>query len=159
MVGSPGVFPVCPASPHAGHTPQRPSQDRHTEPRAEFFKGEASLPLHIHPVKDHPWLLLAAQEAELGHLQGRGKLGTVPTGEGSGPPSEKKSVFVCSHLHLPSPQFWSPTANLTSRQTLEALGPYPRPPSQQCLELHPHLFPSSIQHQNLPVLSLIPLGL
>ena len=57
------------ASPVLSTPPRRPSQDRHTEPGAELFKGEVSLPLHIHPVKDHLQLILAAQEAELGRLQ------------------------------------------------------------------------------------------
>ena len=80
-VGSVSLWPL-PRGP--------PKTKTHTESRAEFFEGEASFPFHIHPVKDHLRLLLTAQEAELGHLRRRGKLATVPIGEGSGPPSKKE---------------------------------------------------------------------
>lgn len=134
---------------------QRPSQDRHTEPRAEFFQGEASLLLHIHPVKDHFQLLLTAQEAELGHLQGRGKLALFPLGDPGGHLPKKRWVQI---LLPPLSPVLESQPQADPGPTLEAPEPYPRWPSQQDPELPPCLSPSSIQHQNLPVLSLIPLG-
>lgn len=114
MLGTLHGTPGCAASP------QKPSQDRHTEPRAEFFKGEASLPLHIHPVKYHLRLLLTAQEAERGCLQRKDKVGAVATGEGSGPLSKN----VCLQPpHLLSLQFQSPTPNLTQGLSLRLTDP------------------------------------
>lgn len=114
MLGTLHGTPGCAASP------QKPSQDRHTEPGAEFFKGEASLPLHIHPVKYHLRLLLTAQEAERGCLQRKDKVGAVATGEGSGPLSKN----VCLQPpHLLSLQFQSPTPNLTQGLSLRLTNP------------------------------------
>lgn len=136
--------------------PQRPSQDRHTEPRAEFFQGEASLLLHIEPVEDQLQLFLAAQEAELGRLQGRGELALFPLEKTLGRSPKKRGVYPQTPLPPLFPILESqPQAD--PAPILEAPGPHPRWPPQQGPELPPHLSPSSIQHQNLSVLSLIPL--
>lgn len=143
-------------TPGCAVSPQKPSQDRHTEPRAEFFKGEASLPLHIHPVKYHLQLLLTAQEAERGRLQGKDKLGAIATGEGSGPSSKNGRCLSSATPPPPAPILES-HVQPDPGPTLETHGPHLRQLSQKTLEIPPHLVPSSIQHQHLPVLSLIPL--
>lgn len=90
VLGEPTELPWLPG-PSVGHTPgwahwdgcpRGTPPDAHTESGVEFFQGEASLPFHVHPVKDHLQLLVAAQEAELGRLEGRSEWAAVPAALG-----------------------------------------------------------------------------